>query len=317
MKILITGANGQLGRALNLLMDANEGQSEAVASGEKSIENRKYERINTDVWNPSEGYPARFVRKDIRYLDITDCKMVDDMIAEVRPDVVINCAAHTAVDRCETEKELAYRINAVGPENLALAVKKYGGVLVQVSTDYVFAGNGTTPYLEEDPADPQSVYGATKWEGEQKVRQILDRYFIVRTAWLYGDGNNFVRTMLRLSEKMDEIRVVNDQKGTPTYTHELAKMILNLITTDAYGTYHGTCEGETNWYEFAVKIFELAGIPQKVVPVSTEEYGSATKRPAYSVLENKNYNQLGFGRFQSWEDALADYMKLERPSKAG
>lgn len=305
MKILITGANGQLGRALNRLLDERDRQE---ADNKGTAAGLCCERVNTDVWDRKEGYPAHFVRKDLRFLDITDRDMVDAMIAKEKPEVVINCAAFTAVDRCETEQEAAYRLNAVGPENLARAVREQGGVLVQISTDYVFAGDAKTPYAEDAQADPQSVYGATKWEGEQKVRELLDRHFIIRTAWLYGDGNNFVRTMLRLSKTVEELKVVNDQMGSPTYAGELAEMILNLITTDAYGTYHGTCTGETSWYAFAVKIFELAGLSQRVIPVSTKEYGSSTRRPAYSVLENKKYPQLGFQPLKNWEAALADYI---------
>lgn len=275
-KVLITGCNGQLGRALNeLLRDSN------------------VEIINTDVAE----------------LDICDLEQVRRLLTEERPDTIINCAAHTAVDKCETDAENAQKINGLGPKNLATAAKEIDAQMVQVSTDYVFSGDADTPYTEEDAPCPQSVYGSTKLEGEQAVTSILERYYIVRTAWLYGDGNNFVKTMLRLAKTKDEITVVNDQYGSPTSAMELARMILHIVDSGEYGIYHGTCEGIASWYEFACKIFALAGVDINVVPVTTEEYpASVAKRPAYSVLENKKLNSQGSYRMKQWEDALKEYM---------
>ncbi len=277
-KVLITGCNGQLGRALNELLRDSD-----------------VEIINTDV---SE-------------LDICDLEQVRRLLAEKRPDTIMNCAAHTAVDKCETDVENAQKINGLGPKNLATAAKEIDAQMVQVSTDYVFSGDADIPYTEEDAPCPQSVYGSTKLEGEQAVASILERYYIVRTAWLYGDGNNFVKTMLRLAETRDEITVVNDQYGSPTSALELARMILHIVDSGEYGIYHGTCEGIASWYEFACKIFSLAGVNINVVPVTTEEYpASVAKRPAYSVLENKKLNSQGSYRMKQWEDALEEYMDL-------
>lgn len=276
-RVLITGCNGQLGRALNQLL---AGQN--------------IEIINTDVDT----------------LDICSKEQVFHLVRDKKPDTVINCAAHTAVDKCETDRENARRINALGPENLALAAKEVDARMVQVSTDYVFDGSGREPYVESDIPCPQSVYGSTKLAGEQAVIKAMDKYYIVRTAWLYGEGNNFVRTMLRLAEERDTITVVNDQFGSPTSALELGRMLLHILDTEDYGIYHGTCEGFTSWYGFAVEIFRLAGKKVNVVPVTTEEYPAAiAKRPAYSVLENQKLNSQGTYRMKDWKDALAEYME--------
>ena len=275
-KVLITGCNGQLGRSLNTLLK------------------------DTDV---------EIVNTDVDTLNICDYAQVDAVIGKERPDTIINCAAHTAVDKCETDKENARLINAVGPENLAKAAEKYGAQIVQVSTDYVFSGDGDRPYVETDEVSPKSVYGETKLDGERAVMAATDRYFIVRTAWLYGDGNNFVKTMLRLADERDEITVVSDQYGTPTSSLELARMILYIIEKGEYGVYHGTCEGMTSWYEFAKEIMRQAGKKVKVSPVTTAQYtASVAKRPMYSVLENKKLNSMGDYRMKEWKEALTEYM---------
>ena len=206
-KVLITGCNGQLGRALNTLLEDSE-----------------TELVNTDVDT----------------LDICDLEQVRAIVRKEHPDTIINCAAHTAVDKCETDEENAMRINALGPKNLATAAKEAGAQLVQISTDYVFDGNAKKPYIETDTPCPQSVYGTTKLAGERAVMETTDRYYIVRTAWLYGDGNNFVKTMLRLAKDRDTITVVNDQFGSPTSALELARMILHIVDSGEYGIYHGT-----------------------------------------------------------------------------
>ncbi len=275
-KILITGCYGQLGRALNGELEGN---------------------VDVEILNT-----------DVDTLDICDYSQVEALVMDNKPDFIINCAAHTAVDKCESDQDNAFRINAIGPENLAKAADKAGAAMIQVSTDYVFDGSGSRPYVETDATNPQSVYGSTKLAGEQKVMAATDRYYIFRTAWLYGDGNNFVKTMLRLAEERDSLTVVSDQFGTPTSAMELARMILHVIETGKYGIYHATCEGNTDWYHFALKIFENAGKNINVKPVTTAEYPTAAKRPAYSVLENAALNALGDYRMKEWEAALEEYM---------
>lgn len=277
MKILVTGCNGQLGRAVN----------------EQYAGNENVELINTDV----------------DQLDITNVDDVLKMVRGVKPDVILNCAAHTNVNLCESQQDLAYRINAIGPRNLSIAAADVDAKMVQVSTDYVFAGDGNRPYTEFDPTDPQSMYGATKLAGEQFVQQFAKRYFIIRTAWLYGDGKNFVKTMLQLSENNDNVRVVGDQLGTPTSAAELARMIKYLIPTDNYGIFHGTCEGVCSWADFTKEIFRLAGKKTEVEYITTDEFPTPAKRPAYSVLENYMLKLTTDYSFAQWEDAIAEYMK--------
>lgn len=276
-KIIVTGCNGQLGRAIR-------------AQYEGSTE---YELINTDVED----------------LDITDVDAVLAHVREVKPYAIINCAAFTAVDKCETEEDLAFKINAIGPRNLAIAAADVDAKLIHVSTDYVFAGDAKSPYYESDIPAPQSAYGRTKLAGEEFVKMFAKKFFIVRTAWLYGDGNNFVKTMLRLAETRDEVGVVADQFGSPTSALELAKAIVDLVPTDNYGIFHGTCEGMCSWADFAEKIFEKAGKDVKVKHLTTEEYPTPTKRPAYSVLENRMFKLTGGYLFAQWEDALDVYLK--------
>lgn len=274
-KILVTGCNGQLGRAI-----------------QKEYEN--------------DG--AVLVCTDIADLDIGNNAQVMQYVRELRPDVVINCAAYTAVDACEQETELAYKINAIGPRNLAVAARDVGAKLMHISTDYVFNGNGTSPYTEFDAPEPVSVYGRTKLAGERFVEQFADRYFIVRTAWLFGVGKNFVRTMLRLSETHDEVNVVKDQLGNPTSAVEVARLLHFLEPTDNYGLFHGTCEGSCSWADFASEIFRLSGKNTRVNYISTEEYGSPAKRPAYSVLDNYMLRLTGDYRMADWETALQEYL---------
>lgn len=276
-KIMITGCNGQLGRAINKEL----GQDPAL------------EFVNTDVGE----------------LDITDVNKVLGFVQEVKPYAIINCAAHTNVNKCETDVDNAYKINAIGPRNLSIAAARTGAKLMHVSTDYVFDGNGTKPYIEFDPVDPVGMYGATKLAGENFVRDFAKDWFIIRTAWLYGDGNNFVKTMLRLSEQNDTVRVVADQFGTPTSASELAKAIKALIFTDNYGIFHGTCEGSCSWAEFASEIFRLAGKNTNVDYITTEEFASPAPRPAYSVLENYMLKLTTDFMFADWHDALVEYMK--------
>ena len=222
-KIIVTGANGQLGRAINGIY---KGSAE-------------FELVNTD-----------FNVEGIRNLDITNLEDVISLFEEVKPYAVINCAAHTAVDLCEVQKDAAYKINAIGPRNLSIAATKTGAKLMHISTDYVFKGDEPLPRTEFDQTNPKAMYGITKLHGENFVKQFAKDWFIIRTAWLYGDGKNFVKTMLRLSETHDEITVVDDQIGSPTSALELAKAIKYLIPTEKYGLYHGTCEGQCSWADF-------------------------------------------------------------------
>lgn len=276
MKILITGSRGQLGLELYRQLKGK----------------RKYEIITTD-------------REELNIVDIDN---VNEFILSNKPDVVINCAAHTAVDLCETDVDNAYKINAIGPRNLAIACVKVGAKFVQVSTDYVFDGNGIIPYREDDTTCPNSIYGTSKLMGEQFAKEFCSKYFIVRTAWLYGDGNNFVRTMIKLSETNKELNVVNDQVGSPTSTTDLARCIIDLIDTEHYGTYNGTCEGQCSWYDFAKKIFEIENIDIKVNPVTSEEFKRPAPRPAYSVLDNFMLKLVGLNSFRNWEESLEEYL---------
>jgi dTDP-4-dehydrorhamnose reductase len=280
--VLITGSSGQLGLEL-----------------QNKLKN-KYELIVTS-------------RAD---LDITDTQQVTEFIKIKKPDVIINCAAYTAVDLCEQQEDAAYESNAIGPKNLAIAANEIGAKLVHISTDYVFDGEGNKdengnirPYYETDITNPQSVYGRTKLEGERFVISKTNKYFIIRTAWLYGEGKNFVRTMINLSKTNAEVKVVNDQIGSPTSTAELANMIENLIETEEYGIYHGTCEGYCSWYDLTCEIYRLLNINTKVIPVTTDEFPRPARRPKYSVLENKKLNELGLYKFKTWHEALKIYLE--------
>ena len=273
MKILVTGANGQLGR-------------------EVARQGRDYELILTD-------YDT---------LDITDSKAVGDFVRKIQPDAVIHCAAYTNVDGAEADADRAFRVNVVGAQNIAAACLEVGARMVYVSTDYVFDGHKQKPYREFDQVNPQSVYGHTKRQGEDIVRQILGRHYIIRTAWLYGDGNNFVRTMLRLAESNDTLRVVHDQVGTPTSTVDLARVIFKLLASDAYGTYHATCQGQCSWYELACEIFRQSGIDIKVLPVPTSEFPRPAKRPMHSVLDNYMLRMTVGDPMRGWQDALKEYV---------
>ena len=276
-KIIVTGCNGQLGRAMNIVL-ANKSDIEI---------------INTDV-------PE---------LDITNLNSVLEAVRDIKPYAIVNCAAYTAVDKAESDWDLAYKINAIGPRNLSIAATDVKAKLIHVSTDYVFDGNSTKPYTEFDMPNPQGAYGKTKLEGENFVKQFADRFFIFRTAWLYGDGKNFVKTMLRLSEDHDEIKVVYDQVGSPTSASELAKAIDSQMFTDNYGLFHATCEGDTCWADFTKEIFRIAKKDTKVIPILAAEYGAAAPRPAYSILDNYMLRLTSDYRFADWHDALEEYLR--------
>ena len=276
MKILITGAYGMLGSDLRETLKDHE----LLITGSKD-------------------------------LDITDENKVMNYILEKSPEIVINAAAYTAVDNCETDYENAYSVNAIGPKNLAKACNKINIPLIHISTDYVLDGNKRTPLTEEDNLGPKTVYGKTKLEGEKLVQENTKKYFILRTAWLYGiHGKNFVQTMLNLSKKNSELKVVNDQIGSPTYSKDLAIAISELLNSDKYGIYHVTNKGEISWYDFSKKIFELSNIKVNVKPVSTEEFPRPAPRPHYSVLSNQKWVKAGFTPMRNYDEALKDYLSL-------
>lgn len=280
-KILITGCKGQLGLELS-----------------KQLRQYKdgYEIIETDLFN----------------LNIADQFSVTKFLNEARPDMVVNCAAYTDVDGCEKDEQKAFKINALGAQNLAIASNRIGAGIVQVSTDYVFDGLESTPRREYDAVNPQCSYGKSKYLGEILVREANPRHFIVRTAWLYGEGKNFVRTMVRLAGERDNINVVKDQFGSPTSTKDLARAIIQLVSTEYYGTYHATCEGQCSWYDFARRIFELKGLSVKINPISSDEFNSPVRRPKYSVLDNFMLRLVGINSFRNWEEALEEYIREEQ-----
>ena len=283
MKILITGANGMLAKSVRKRLEGNE-----------------------------------LICTDVADLDITNEENVLKYVSEIKPEYIINCAAYTAVDKAETAGKIVDRINADGPGNLAKAAKENNCVLVHVSTDYVFGGDLDTEkdYKEDDPKAPVTAYGITKLHGEEQIQNNTDKYYIFRTAWLYGDGNNFVRTMLKLGESKDELNVVSDQHGSPTYAEDLANIIAEAIEKKIpYGVYHATNEGYTTWYDFTKAIFEYAGIICKVNPVSTEEYIemmkiTQAKRPKNSQLSKEKLKAQGI-EVPEWEDGLKRYLKVE------
>lgn len=283
MKILITGYKGMLGSDLvETLKDEN-----------------KHELILTDIDD----------------LDIANFNQVDEFLKKEKPELIINVAAYTDVDGCETNRDLAFNVNSIGPKNLAIVSNEINAKLLHISTDYVFSGDSLKPYHEDDETGPKSYYGETKLQAELFIKKNTDNYFIIRTAWLYGfNGKNFVKTMLQLAKTNDKIRVVNDQHGSPTFTKDLAIAISELIKTDKYGIYHVTNSDNCTWYDFAKQIFELADININVVPVTTEEYPTPAKRPEYSVLSNEKWESTGFRSLRSYKDALKNYMELELSS---
>lgn len=288
MKILITGSKGQLG---NELIDI-------IKSGKAEIGEV------SEVVKNSEA-----IGLDVDELDITNLEQVTAKLNELKPDVVINCAAATNVDGCESNEDFAFKVNSIGPRNLAIVCEKIDAKLVQVSTDYVFSGVGNKPLTEYDLTAPYSVYGKTKLLGENYVREFSSRYFIVRTAWLYGYvGHNFVYTMKKLGKERDTITVVNDQKGNPTHANDLAYHILKLIQTEEYGVYHCTGKGECTWYDFAKMIIELSGEKCEVKPCTSEEYKTPAKRPEYSSLDNMMLRNTVGDEMRDWKDAIKSFM---------
>lgn len=281
MKVLVTGANGQLG--FDCVNELNK-----------------------------RGHTA--VDVDIAEMDITDGASVAGVMRKVSPDAVIHCAAWTAVDAAEAEenKQKVYAVNVKGTENIALQCKELNCKMIYVSTDYVFDGSGCEPWQADcKNFSPLGWYGETKLEGELTVSNLLTKYFIVRTAWAFGEhGNNFVKTMIKLGKSQNEIRVVNDQIGTPTYTFDLARLLVDMLESDRYGYYHATNEGGyISWADFAKEIFRVVGLKTKVIPVTTEEYGSKALRPKNSRLDKSKLVQNGFSRLPVWEISLKAYLK--------
>lgn len=277
MKVLVTGVKGQLGY-------------DVMAE----LARRNIEAIGVDIDE----------------MDITDKISVEKVIGEAAPDVVVHCAAYTAVDAAEDNEALCRRVNAGGTRNIAEVCKKLDCKMVYISTDYVFDGQGTRPWEPDDERHPLNVYGQTKYEGELAVQENLSKYFIVRIAWVFGkNGKNFVKTMLKLAETHDKLTVVNDQFGSPTYTYDLARLLVDMIQTDKYGIYHATNEGICTWYEFACEIFRQAGVKIEVTPVPASEYPAKAKRPENSRLDKSKLTENGFERLPSWQDALRRYIK--------
>jgi len=246
---------------------------------------------------------------DLEDVDIALFSDIEKKIADFVPDIIINCAAYTHVDNCETERELAWAVNVKGAKNLAVCVQKHGGRLVHISTDYVFDGlkKIPEPYVEDDELNPLSYYGTTKLEGERLVRGSSERYIILRTSWMYGvTGHNFLKTMLKMALKnpKDEIKVVRDQYGSPTWSHRLALQITKLIDKNCQGTYHASAEGYCSWYELAKYFLEKMGVPHTVVPCSSDEYPSPAIRPQNSILENRRLKKMDINIMAPWQDDL-------------
>lgn len=294
MRILVTGCKGQLGNELRRLLETGTAEIGPI---------------------PEELHDAEATYIDVDELDITDAAAVDAYFAAHAFDAVINCAAMTNVDGCEKVEDVAYQVNAVGPQNLARACAAQGAKFVQVSTDYVFPGNEPGERVEDDPTGPISAYGRTKLAGEQLVLEANPRSFVVRTAWLYGYvGKNFVKTMLRLARELGAMTVVDDQIGNPTSANDLAYELLKLILTDDYGIYHCTNEGITSWAQFTKAIVEGAGYsPDIVTPCTSDEYAAAhpdaARRPLFSALKNEHLVQTIGNEMRPWQDALADYLR--------
>jgi dTDP-4-dehydrorhamnose reductase len=276
MKVVVTGAAGQLGQDVLL----------------------ELERKNHQAFGANR-----------QKLDITIEEDVIAYINDVKPDVILHCAAYTNVDAAEENEDVAYQINAIGTENLAKAAKQTGAKMLCVSTDYVFDGTATEPYEVDEPTKPLGAYGRTKLAGEQLLQKHLDEFFIVRTAWVFGiHGNNFVKTMIRLGKERGEVGVVHDQVGSPTYTVDLARFMVELMETDKYGVYHATNSGICSWYEFAVEIFKQAKMNVKVNPLTSDQFPRPAERPKYSVLSKKMIEKQGLTPLRDWKEALAAYL---------
>ena len=268
-------------------------------------------QLGYDVVNELEKRGIEAVGVDIQEMDITNAESVNTVIGEAAPDAVIHCAAYTAVDAAEDNAELCRKVNAEGTQNIANMCKTLDIPMIYISTDYVFDGQGERPWEPDDERNPLNVYGQTKYEGELAVQNTLEKYFIVRIAWVFGvNGKNFVKTMLNLGKTRDHLTVVNDQFGSPTYTYDLAKLLVDMVLTDKYGFYHATNEGICTWYEFACEIFRQAGLDVKVDPVSADQYPAKAKRPSNSRMSKEKLTENGFEKLPTWQDALQRYLPL-------
>lgn len=278
MRILVTGVKGQLGH---------------------------------DVVNELKKRGHTPIGVDVEEMDITDSAAVEREMKKDALDAVIHCAAYTAVDAAEDNREICMRVNAEGTRNIARVCRELDIKMIYISTDYVFDGEGERPWEPDDARNPLNVYGESKYQGELAVEEYLDKYFIVRIAWVFGvNGKNFIKTMLRLAETHKEINVVNDQTGSPTYTYDLAVLVADMAETEKYGRYHATNEGLCTWYEFAKEIFAQAGVDIKVNPVSSEEFPAKAKRPHNSRMDKSKLTQNGFRLLPSWQDALKRYLEV-------
>lgn len=289
MRIIVTGAGGQLASEISSIL--KDGKSE-IGKIDRIYSNSSIEFFSRDE------------------LDISRYNHVMNYIVGLKPDVIINCAAYTNVDGCEENQDKAFSVNSVGPRNLALAAKKTGAKLMHISTDYVFSGKGSVPFREYDIPRPSSVYGKTKLLGESYIRENTDRYFIVRTSWLYGKyGKNFVYTILKAAKERGHLDVVNDQRGNPTNANDLGHHILKMLLTDEYGVYHCTGKGECSWYDFASKIVEYAKINCSVSSMTSEKLDRKAKRPEYSSLDNMMLRCTVGDEMRNWEDALKSFIE--------
>ena len=277
MKVLVTGAKGQLG---------------------------------TDLMNELAKRGIEGIGVDVQEMDITDAEACRRVIKNSGADAVIHCAAYTAVDAAEDNVDLCRRINGEGTRNVAQACKEADVKLMYISTDYVFDGQGTRPWEPDDERHPLNVYGQTKYEGELAVEELSDKYFIVRIAWVFGvAGKNFIKTMLRLGKERGAVSVVDDQIGSPTYTYDLARLLVDMIESEKYGRYHATNEGLCSWYEFAKEIFRQAGMDVPVTPVSSDAFPAKATRPSNSRLNKDKLSENGFERLPAWQDALGRFLK--------
>ena len=277
MKVFVTGVKGQLGH---------------------------------DVMNELKKQGLEGIGVDIDEMDITDADQVNQVIKEAAPDAVIHCAAYTAVDAAEDNEEICRKVNAVGTENIAKVCEELDIKMMYISTDYVFNGQGERPWEPDDEREPLNVYGQTKYEGELAIEKHVKKFFTVRIAWVFGvNGKNFIKTMLNLGKTHDHLTVVNDQTGSPTYTYDLARLLVDMIQTDKYGRYHATNEGLCTWYEFACEIFKQAGMNVSVAPVSSDEYPAKAKRPSNSRMDKSKLIENGFKPLPTWQDALGRYLK--------
>lgn len=276
MKVLVTGAKGQLAY---------------------------------DIIKHLKAQSIEYIGVDIDDFDLTDAQQVDKNITEYAPDVIIHCAAYTAVDKAEEQKDLCLNVNVLGTRNIAISAKNVGAKLIYISTDYVFEGTGTNFYMPEDPKKPLSYYGMTKSLGEDEITKILDKYFIVRISWVFGiNGNNFVKTMLRLGSERDQLNVVADQIGSPTYTYDIACLLVEMAKSEKYGIYHATNEGVCSWAEYAEEIMRLGGRNCKINYITSDQYPQKAVRPKNSRMSKAKLTENGFMLLPSWQDALKRFI---------